>query len=91
MELALPKWIEKIPKKDEFVRQLLKAAAFREMMYYKRKTEMFGKKWKGTFKQIQQKEKRSKKENYELWDDLILWEGYELKLKEWEKHYKQTR
>lgn len=91
MELTLPRWVEEIPEKDEFVRNLLKVAAFREMMFYKRKIEFMEKKWKGSFNRTQQREKRSKNENFELWDDLILWEGYELRFKEWEKRYRATK
>ena len=37
------------------------------------------------------KELESKEENFEWWDDLILWEGYEKAYKEWKHKYEEIK
>ncbi len=37
------------------------------------------------------KELESKEENFEWWDDFILWEGYEEAYKEWKHKYKEIK
>lgn len=91
MENILPKWIEKIPNKKKFLRNILQATAFREMQEFQKKILVFEKKWGGSFEKVSKKYKKDKKENFLLWDDLIVWEGYVKAFEEWEKRFKETK
>lgn len=91
MENILPKWIEKIPNKKKFLRNILQATAFREMEENQRRIQMFEKKWGGTFNVVQKKYLKSKTENFELWDDLIVWQGYSEAYLEWKKRFQESK
>ncbi|MDI6804312.1 MAG: hypothetical protein QME58_10785 [Bacteroidota bacterium] len=85
MENILPKWVKKIPNKKKFLRNILQATAFREMQEFQKKILVFEKKWGGKFEKVSKKLKKAKHENFQLWDDLIVWEGYRRAFQEWQK------
>ena len=62
-----------------------------KLEYYKTKCQKFQEKYGMDFLSFKKKVEQSKKEIFTEWDDLLLWEGYELAYKEWEKKYKELK
>ena len=56
-------------------------------VYYESKCNEFREKYGMSFGAFKKKTEKSNVECFEEWDDLLLWEGFELALKEWKNKY----
>ncbi len=59
--------------------------------YYLGKSRIMEEKYGLKFSEFQKKSENQEQENFEEWDDLILWEGYETAYKEWLNKYKELK
>lgn len=64
--------------------------AISKIMYYKSKEGLFEHKYKMSIDVFKQKVE-NENENFEFYDDLIIWEGYHLARIEWENRYKELK
>ena len=60
------------------------------MEFYRSKCKQFEEKYGKSLEDFK-KELESKEENFEWWDDFILWEGYEEAYKEWKHKYEEIK
>jgi hypothetical protein len=70
---------------------LLMDKALSKAEYYQSKFKQFEEKYKMDFTSFRKKVEGPEPEVFSEWDDLIVWEGYELGHKEWEKKYKELK
>ncbi|MGR3316993.1 MAG: hypothetical protein ACUZ8O_00715 [Candidatus Anammoxibacter sp.] len=66
---------------------LLTDKALNKSEYYQSKCKGMEEKYGKTFDDFKGMVENSEKENFTEWDDLIVWEGYELGFKEWKNKY----
>lgn len=96
-ELAM----EELKSKEELIEGVVHSFALAKMWEYKNEMKEFEQKYGGGFDDFKRKFEKSKKENFEEWDDLIIWGGLNRGFKLWEKrvqgykkcskHYLQQR
>ena len=87
--VKLPRQIAQNLQPREIIFFLLDKA-LTKVEFYRSKCREFEYKYKkdlNTFK----KEVETSVENFALWDDLIMWEGYMQALQEWEKKYEELK
>jgi hypothetical protein len=65
--------------------------SFTKAEYYQSKCNEYREKYGTTFSAFRKKVESSKREHFKEWDDLLLWEGYELALKNWKKKYAELK
>ena len=86
----------KIPKtavkdlQDKEILFFLLDKALTKVEFYHSKCKQFEEKYRKTLDEFK-KELESKEENFEWWDDFILWEGYEIAYKEWKRKYEDIK
>ena len=59
------------------------------MKEYERQLQIFEAKYKASFPQMEKRIKAEKKENFELWDDYIVWKGLYEAYNKWRKRYQE--
>ncbi|WP_297057985.1 hypothetical protein [Thermosulfurimonas sp.] len=64
--------------------------ALSKLEYYRSRVEIFRRKYGCELKEFQ-KRVLSHKEDFEKWEDLILWEGYERAYREWKRKYEDLK
>lgn len=69
---------------------LLAERAFTKAEYYHSRCKEMEEKHGEDFKSFKKKVETSK-EDFSEWDDLLVWEGYELEFREWEKKYRELK
>ena len=90
MEITLPKWVDKMPNRDKYLIELLRGDLLYKIGEHRKKIELFEKKWGQNFKEFQEKVHSLKEEDFEMWDDLIIWEGYQTAYDQWMSRYEET-
>lgn len=90
IRLKLPKGIVNTISKREIIEMLLDKALSKAEYYMSRCNE-FKAKYGGDFASFKKKAEKAKKEVFADWDDLLVWEGYELGYKEWKKKYEELK
>ena len=89
LTLELPESIIKdIDKRDVLFYLLSKALT--KMEYYRTKCQQFESKYGKDLQAFRQQMENSK-ENFEWWDDFIVWEGYEQAYQEWKRKYEELK
>ena len=90
LKLSLPRdVIESISNKEMIT--LLLGKALSKTEYYLSKCREFEEKYSINIQSFKEKIKKAEKEIFTEWDDLIVWEGYDLGYKEWKKKYEELR
>jgi len=90
IKLKLPSdVIETITNKEIITLLLDKALSKAE--YYQSKSKEFEEKYNMDFASFKKKVEGSEQEIYAEWDDLVMWEGYELGYKEWKRKYEELK
>ncbi|MDP2278679.1 MAG: hypothetical protein Q8K51_10695 [Nitrospirota bacterium] len=89
IKFKLPSDIANSVSKKEIV-GLLAEKASGKAEYYRSKCKEMEEKHGTDFKSFKKKVESSG-ENFSRWDDLLVWEGYELAYKEWKKKYEELR
>jgi len=87
---TLPKWVTELtPQPKEYLTGILRSVVFAKMKEYERHMQVLESKYKISFSQFEKKVKSQKKENFELWDDYIVWKGLYEAYEKWHKRYQQ--
>lgn len=81
--------IETISNKE--IISLLLDKALSKAEYYQSKCKEFEEKYNMDFTSFKIKVESSEEEVFEEWDDLIVWEGYELAYKDWKRKYEELK
>jgi len=81
--------IESISNRE--IINLLIDKALTKAEYYLSKSKDMEERYGISFNDFKKKVEESKKENFEEWDNLILWEGFVLGYKEWNNKYEELR
>jgi len=89
IKFKLPSEIAKSISTKEIV-GLLAEKAFGKAEYYRSRCKEMEEKHGTDFESFKRKVEASE-ENFSWWDDLLIWEGYELAYKEWGKKYEELR
>ncbi len=89
IKIKLPSDTANSVSKKEIV-GLLAEKAFGKAEYYRSKCKEMEDKKETDFESFK-KQTESSEENFSRWDDLLIWEGYELAYKEWKKKYEELR
>jgi len=88
--VSLPEWIKEIsPQPIKYFKGLLKTVAFLKMKEYQRQIQPYQEKYKLSFDQFEKMVKSQKEENFEIWDDYLVWKGLHLAYQKWLKRYKE--
>ncbi len=90
MKIKLPKDVAETTSSKDIIEMLLDKALSKAEYYLSRCNE-FKEKYSTDFASFKKKAEKSKKEVFSDWDDLIVWEGYELGYKEWNKKYEELK
>ena len=90
VKVKIPKWVEKVPNKEELYLDFLVSMALVKMQDYKKETEIYQGKYKMPFEKFEKKILAQKKENPKWWDDYIVWKGYHQAYNKWADWYKET-
>ncbi|NPA48509.1 MAG: hypothetical protein GXO20_00885 [Thermodesulfobacteria bacterium] len=64
--------------------------ALSKLEYYRSRLRYFETKYGKSLENFRQ-EVESAKEDFEKWDDLILWEGYQRAFEEWKEKYEELK
>ena len=59
--------------------------------YYKSNCKEFEDKYNMDFASFKKKVEEAKQEVFTEWDDIVVWEGYELAYKEWKRKYEELK
>lgn len=86
VEISLPESVLFNAKNEIY--SILLDKAISKAIYYKSKEGLFECKYKMNIDSFRDKVNREN-ENFEIYDDLIIWEGYHLARLEWENRYKE--
>lgn len=90
IKIKLPSdMVETISNKE--IIAMLMDNALSKVEYYRSRCNEFGEKYGMGFNSFKKRGEEAKEEVFSDWDDLILWEGYELGYKEWEKKYEELK
>ena len=88
--ITIPKWIGEISSTPtRYVRDVFRTLIFEKMKEYEREMQPFQEKYKISFEKFEQKVKSQKKEDFEIWDDYLLWKGFHLAHQKWLKRYEK--
>ncbi len=87
--VKVPKTVVKDLQNKEILFFLLDKA-LTKLEYYHSRCKQFEKKYKKSLEEFK-KEVESSEENFEWWDDLILWEGYYEAYQEWKRKYEEIK
>jgi len=86
--ITLPKWIQEItPRPEKYLKSLFKTMAFLKMKEYQKQIQPYQEKYRFSFNQFEKKVKSQKKENFEIWDDYLVWKGLHQAYQKWLKRY----
>lgn len=86
--ITLPSWLKEIsPQPKIYLKRLLKSSAFVKMQEYKKKLQIYEIKYRTQFDEFEKKVKSLNKENFEMWDDYIIWQGLNKAYEKWQKRY----
>jgi len=70
---------------------LLLDKAFGKKEYYRSKCRIMEEKYHTSFPVYKRSVEQAQEENFTAWDDLLLWEGYELAYQEWGRKFEELR
>lgn len=70
---------------------LLSDMALGKAEYYRSKCKQFETKYGADLSSFNKKAEEAQNEDYESWDDSLVWEGYECASKEWQKKYEELQ
>ncbi|MBU1698477.1 MAG: hypothetical protein KKD21_15790, partial [Proteobacteria bacterium] len=82
MEIHVPRWVKEERGEVDIVRSLLFEAATK-MEYYRSRMLAFEKKYRMSYERFGEKIKKAEDEDFEEWDDLVVWEGFHQAYCEW--------
>ncbi len=87
--LKVPKKVAKDLESKEIIHMLIDKA-LTKLEYYYSKCKQFEIKYGKNLENFR-KELESKEENFEWWDDFIVWEGYQQAYQEWKEKYEELK
>ena len=87
--LKLPRSVAREIRESEILTLLLDRALSR-LEYYRSRLRHFEVKYGKSLEEFRC-EIESSKEDFERWDDFILWEGYQRAFEEWKQKYEELR
>ena len=90
IKVKLPDDIVNSISSSEIVSMLLDKA-LTKVEYYKSKCRELEGKYNLDFSSFKKKVENAGKEKFADWDDLMIWEGYELAYHEWIKKYEELK
>lgn len=70
---------------------MMKGNALSKAEYYRSRCKEFEERYTMGLGSFRKKVEGGKEENFVEWDDLIVWEGFELGYKEWQKKYRELK
>jgi len=73
--------------KEEFIGDALNSFLLSKIWEYRNEMQPFEQKYSMEFEEVKRKVEKSKKEYFEEWDDLIIWEGLYKGYNLWKKRY----
>lgn len=82
-----PRWLKEIGQLELQLREFLLSLAFTQMQNYKVRVSIFTRKYKVDFSRFEIKLRQAKKENFEYWDDYLVWKALYDSYKKWERRY----
>lgn len=90
IKIELPGDLVEIVSRKEIITMLLDKA-LSKAEYLGSRCREFEEKYSTDFISFKKKVEETQEENFKDWDDLIVWEGYELGHKEWGKKYEELK
>lgn len=90
IKIELPDDLVGIVSEKEIIAMLLDKA-LSKAEYLGSRCREFEEKYDTSFIPFKKKVEEAKEENFTDWDDLVVWEGYELGYKEWKEKYEELK
>lgn len=90
IKIKLPDDLAKTISNKEIITMLLDKALSKAEYYLSRCNE-FQEKYGMDFVSFKKSAEEAKEEVFAEWDDLVMWEGYELSYNEWKKKYEELK
>lgn len=90
MEIHVPRWVKEEKGESNIVRSLF-FEAFAKMEYYRSRMLGFEKKYGMSYERFEERIKGDKKEDFEKWDDFVVWEGFHQAYCEWKERYEEPK
>jgi len=88
--IKLPEFIANNISMSDIISSMIYKALVKSE-YYLGKCRIMEEKYGLNFSEFQKKSENQERENFEEWDDLILWEGYETAYHEWLRKHKELK
>lgn len=90
IKLKLPSDMVEATSSKEIVALLLDKA-LSKAEYYKSKCKEFEDRYNMDFASFKKRVEEAEQEVFTEWDDIVVWEGYELAYKEWKRKYEELK
>ena len=90
IKLKLPSDMVETTSTKEIVALLLDKA-LSKAEYYESKSKELEEKYNMDFASFKKKVEEAKQEVFTEWDDIVVWEGYDLAYKEWKRKYEELK
>lgn len=90
IKIELPSDLMEIVSSKEIMAMYLDKALSKAEYYWSRCKE-FEEKYGIDFASFKKKVEETQEESFADWDNLVVWEGYELGYKEWKKKYEELK
>ncbi len=90
IKIELPGDLGEIASSKEIIKMLLDKA-LSKVEYFGSRCREFEEKYGMDFISFKKRAGETKDEIFTEWDDLIVWEGYELGCKEWKEKYEELK
>lgn len=90
IKIELPGNLREIASSKEIITMLLDKA-LSKAEYFGSRCREFEEKYGMDFISFKKRVEETKNEIFTEWDDLVVWEGYELGHKEWKKKYEELK
>jgi hypothetical protein len=71
--------------------EAIRSHVLAQMLDLKRRLEPYEQKYKMSFSRFKRKVESLKEENFEMWDDFIVWEGLNDAYQSWKKRFESIK
>ncbi len=91
MTVRVPDWVLEEATEEKILIGWSTAVALRKMHEYIRQEEIYERKYSLPFETFEQRVLSSDQENFEEWDDYVVWKGLHLAAEKWRQRYQELR
>jgi hypothetical protein len=91
MAVKVPDWVLEEATEERILIDWSTALALRKMQEYGRQAEIYERKYSLPFEAFEQRVLSSTQEDFEEWDEYVVWKGLHLAAEKWRQRYQELR